>query len=480
MNTLKRLLKPKILIGLAVAIGLMWGLSAMRRPAVVVSDSQPAVETPAPKAPASKAKPEVIWPAPTELMREEFLTLWQEATVGSILQMLRQRGINPEEPLTVYVVDQIGRLQGSIITSQLLDAAGNAPLKGLVNTDVLFIPDNVSGADAIRLLEQTKSEELPVTDSNRKVVGLIDTVEYLAALKAARAAAAETQAKQVRAETVSPPVAEAPKPPPTVSPSPPARVSEPPRAPVTGTTFINGLMAPMDYELNERFWGWRPNDLIRPTDNVNNFQLGVLETTRRAAVHLAESISRTGNVESFDPNVEQAMNWFMVRPTQFWLPSAERKYKDALKELERYQTRLTSGKARFFNRSDNLLPLLRSLAHLLGSCDDMLTRQVEEDGSPVSFFKVDDYFFYSQGVGSAMLSILKGVQVDFAPLLRTRNAETVLQVIINNLEFAVDIRPWIILDSSYSSIFANHRANLVAPLSNARFNMDILIETLST
>jgi hypothetical protein len=28
-----------------------------------------------------------------------------------------------------------------------------------------------------------------------------------------------------------------------------------------GVAFIDALIAPMDYELNQRFWGWRPNDI---------------------------------------------------------------------------------------------------------------------------------------------------------------------------------------------------------------------------
>ena len=42
------------------------------------------------------------------------------------------------------------------------------------------------------------------------------------------------------------------------------------------------------------------------------------------------------------------------------------------------------------------------------------------------------------------------------------------------------IQPWLILDSSYSSIFANHRVNLAGPISHIRFHLGVLITTLST
>ena len=57
-----------------------------------------------------------------------------------------------------------------------------------------------------------------------------------------------------------------------------SKVAVPTVAPVMdtgkGVAFVNACMQPMDYELNGRFWGWRPNDILNVTDNVNNFQPG--------------------------------------------------------------------------------------------------------------------------------------------------------------------------------------------------------------
>ena len=50
-------------------------------------------------------------------------------------------------------------------------------------------------------------------------------------------------------------------------------------SPIPGVTFVDTLIELMDHELNGRMLGWRPNDIIigRFTDNINNYQLGVLE-----------------------------------------------------------------------------------------------------------------------------------------------------------------------------------------------------------
>ena len=90
---------------------------------------------------------------------------------------------------------------------------------------------------------------------------------------------------------------------------------------------MEATIKPLENELNERFWGWRPNDILDFTDNINSYQLGVLEVTRRTVVSLTERISRTGSTAAFDSNLENAMNWFMVKASRYWFPSPESKYK---------------------------------------------------------------------------------------------------------------------------------------------------------
>jgi hypothetical protein len=252
------------------------------------------------------------------------------------------------------------------------------------------------------------------------------------------------------------------------------------RFPARGMALVDSLIKPLQYELKERFWGWRSNDLIRFTDNVNSFQLGVLEVTRRSAVILAERISRTGSTEAFDKNLENAMNWFMIKPTKYWFPSAESKYKMGLEEFRIYYSKLEKGQAAFYTRTDNLIPLLIAYEDLLGSCDENLVKQREKDGQPVSFFLADEYFFYAKGVASALLTILEAVQQDFSEIVESRKGMEVLHHAIESCRIATKISPWIITNSDLSSIFANHRANMAAPISHARFYLGVLIKALST
>jgi len=247
-----------------------------------------------------------------------------------------------------------------------------------------------------------------------------------------------------------------------------------------GVAFINAVIKPLEYELTERFWGWRPNDILDFTDNVNNFQLGVLEVTRRTAVILAERISRTGSTAAFDKNLENAMNWFMIKADRYWFPSPETKYKAGLKELAIYREKLRRREAKFYTRTDNLIPLLMAYEDLLGSCDDNLVKTKEDDGSEVSHFKSDDYFFYARGVATALHSILEGILEDFHTVVDSRRGTEVLHHAIESCHHAMEIKPIYITNSSLGGILANHRANIAAPISHARFYIGLLIKTLST
>lgn len=248
-----------------------------------------------------------------------------------------------------------------------------------------------------------------------------------------------------------------------------------------GVVFVNRLIAPLEYELTKRFWGWRPNDIINLTDNVNEIQLGVLEATRRATIVLTNQISRTGNTASLNPELERAMNDLMIKPDTYWFPTPEAKYREAIAELRNYQEKLRRNEAGFYIRADNLIPLLESFQELLGSCDDNLAKQRERDGSWVSTFDADNYIYYAKGVAITVESVLKGVEHDFKRTLITRNGLDIIQHAIEDCHTAAGIDPWfVVTEGNLSGIFANHRANMAAPISHTQFYINLLIQALST
>ncbi len=238
-------------------------------------------------------------------------------------------------------------------------------------------------------------------------------------------------------------------------------------SPTPGVTFVETMIALMEYELKGRFWGWRPNDLIvgRFTDNINNYQLGVLEAMRFTTLRLKDSLTRMGEADTYDRDLEDALNLFMNKATLFWFPSAETSYGEAVDHLKKFLEKLKTGRRSFYYRVDNLLSLLKSYGDLLGNVNKSLIIDRYPDGRPVSWFAVDDYFYYAKGVAHVMYEILRVVRVGFYEQLVTLDAVDIMDEILHELYRAEQMDPWIVLDGDLDGFLANHRANLNAPLS---------------
>jgi hypothetical protein len=242
-------------------------------------------------------------------------------------------------------------------------------------------------------------------------------------------------------------------------------------SPVPGVTFVETMIKLMDYELHGRFLGWRPNDIIvgRFTDNVNNYQLGVLEALRFTTLRLKDSLTRMGDADAYDPDLEQALNLLMNRATLFWFPSAESSYGEAMDHLRNFLVKLQKGQRSFYYRVDSLRLLIASYKDLLGNVNRNLIR------SPMSWFETDDSFYYAKGVVHVFYEILRVVRVGYkSQLASTLNALDIMDEILHELYRAERIDPWLILDSDLDSFFANHRANLNAPLSEVAHLLGVM------
>lgn len=281
--------------------------------------------------------------------------------------------------------------------------------------------------------------------------------------------------RKARPEPVAEPVIPKAQPAPAPAPAP---VPEPASVPPVkirrqlGMAFLDGVVGPLQAEL-DRFWGWRPNDIIEFTDNVNSYQLGVLEATRRTSISLAERISRSGSSDPYIRELEQAMSLFAIDPRNWIFPRPEGKYQEGLDNIRKYQQMLLDGNARFYNRVDNIVPLLLTYESLLGSCTENLLNR------DVGFFEADEIFFYCQGVAAMIFSALEGVEVDFLETIDAAQANGVFGEVQFSLGQILEMDPWIILNSSPSSLLANHRANMAGLMSRARFQIHILYGALT-
>ena len=247
-------------------------------------------------------------------------------------------------------------------------------------------------------------------------------------------------------------------------------------AEIPGVAFTQKLVELLDYELNGRFWGWRPNDLLigRFTDNINEFQLGVLEASRYTAKTLKENLTRSGDADAYDPNLVEAVNLLMSPADTFWFPSSESQYEEALENLQEFLNNLRQGKSQFYYRTENLQALISSYKDLLGNCLENLVKLEEPDGSGVSHFRADNYFYYCQGAAHVMHEMLRTVRVDFVEQLQTIEAVALMNNIVEDLERASENDPWLITNGGDDGILANHRYNLAASISSALHSMSTI------
>jgi hypothetical protein len=238
---------------------------------------------------------------------------------------------------------------------------------------------------------------------------------------------------------------------------------------IPGVTFVDTLIELMDYELHGRMLGWRPNGILicRLTDNVNNYQLGVLEAVRFTTLRLKDSLTRLGEADTYDPDLEQALNEFMISATSWWFPSAEGSYSQAIEHLKKFKTKLEKGQRSFYYRRDTLVSLLSIYKDQLGNVNRTLVM-------PVGWYRSDDYFYYAKGVAHVYYEMLKVCRVGFKNQLATMHGADVMDEVLHELLIAEKINPWIVFDSSFSGFFANHRANLNAPLSEAAHLLAVL------
>jgi len=266
---------------------------------------------------------------------------------------------------------------------------------------------------------------------------------------------------------------------------------------VKGAAFIrtNQVLIEQMYE------NWLPNDLFWPTvllDNMPNFQIGELEVVRYNVRVLRDNLSRMRTTDKLDPLAEKAFTSLSNDAYKWWLPSAESKWKQSYKNLEAFYQNLSLGKSHFYLRADNLVELLTQYASLMGGANTRLINaprdikraldlDEETKGRPensrmvdihVSWYRIDDNFYYAQGVAYALYESFEAIRTDFIDILNDKNSVELVDKIIENLK-RCHFEPLIVFNGDPGSIFANHSLNLSGVFNDARQKVNSLIVALT-
>lgn len=276
---------------------------------------------------------------------------------------------------------------------------------------------------------------------------------------------------------------------------------------VTGSVTTAALIGVMDTLLNKP-GGYTHNDVFPPgvwLDNMPNWEYGVLIQSRDLARALRENFSRSQSQSTEDVDLVMAEPRFNFDSDSWALPASESEYRDGVKYVRRYFDRLSdpsASEAQFYARADNLRNWLSTVNTRLGSLSQRLSASVgkrrintdlagEESASQSTnapqeldvttpWMEIDDVFYEARGTAWALIEFLEAVEVDFADVLRKKNARVSLQQIIRELEGTQET-VWspMILNGSGFGMLANHSLVMASYISRANAAIIDLRDLLS-
>jgi hypothetical protein len=216
-------------------------------------------------------------------------------------------------------------------------------------------------------------------------------------------------------------------------------------------------------------------------DNNANRQLGIILVVRETMRVFKDHLTKISSNE-YDPNLVIADTDFRNDAEKWLLPSAEGKYKDGVQHLRLYLAGLHTNPpaSRELNqRNVELIRLFQSWGDILGDAHAMLYMTLKPDGSPVHSWEVDDYFYHAQGYAHVMYYMMQAVKREYHQSLTTKPVlATLFDESIDPLGKAAVMKPLIVLNGSPDGLFANHRRNLDAYISEARQKMYSIREEL--
>lgn len=231
--------------------------------------------------------------------------------------------------------------------------------------------------------------------------------------------------------------------------------------------------------------GWRANDpFFYPSaalDNMPNFQQGIVAAMSRFAVEMTDQIGRARGSSQADADLEKAAGllkysgtiWIFDFSTS-WAPTAssEQQYREAVRRLRSYNSRLAAGGAVFERRADNLLSTLERIAADLGSSSAELDRQVLHGGGIFFDFTSDDVFYRSKGKLYAYALLLRALGRDFQNVIAERSLGTVWRQMEESMFAAAELQPWVVINGDpESQILPSHLASQGFFLLRARVQL---------
>lgn len=276
---------------------------------------------------------------------------------------------------------------------------------------------------------------------------------------------------------------------------------------VTGSVTTAALIGVAE-TLLDKPGGFLRNDVFPPgvwLDNMPNWEYGALVQVRDLARAMREAYSRSQSQSTEDLDLAKAEPSFNFKADSWALPASERQYRTAIRHLLAYSARLSDAsrtEAQFYARADNLAYWLNTVESRLGSLSQRLSASVGQrrlntdlagDSEAVQatwapseqmvktpWLEIDDVFFEARGTTWALVQFLRAAEIDFADVLKKKNALVSMQQIIRELEATqTAVFSPMILNGSGFGLLANHSLVMASYISRANAGIIDLRRLLS-
>jgi len=226
--------------------------------------------------------------------------------------------------------------------------------------------------------------------------------------------------------------------------------------------------------------GYLSNDMLPHRlwlDNMPSWEFGVLVQLRDVTRVMRRDMSRSQSQSQEDPFLAIAEPQFNFDAESWAMPATESEYRRGIRALENYleALRRQDGSAQFYARADNLNYWLNEVQNRLGSLSLSLSQSVgrsqlnTDNDTPVGqldqeerfvktgWMEIDNVFYEARGASWALVQLMRAVEVDFADVLRRKNATVSFRQMVRELE-ATQQTLWspVILNGSGFGVFANH------------------------
>lgn len=244
--------------------------------------------------------------------------------------------------------------------------------------------------------------------------------------------------------------------------------------------------------------GYLSNDIMPHRlwlDDMPNWEFGVLIQVRDMARVLRRDMSRSQSQSLADPDLVVAEPQFNFDSKSWAIPSTEGEYQRGIKALKHYEARLllpngNPDQAHFYPRADNLDIWLGDVQSRLGAMSQQLSdsvgrEQLDMDApgdTPADaaasqhlktpWLKIDDVFYQARGACWALVELMRAVEVDYAGVLKNKNATVSYRQVLRELE-GTQATLWspMVLNGSGFGLLANHSLVMANYISRANAAM---------